>query len=693
MVNRVHTSHIRQSRTPPKGSCLWDQSFRDGGQETSVPSPKRRAVLRAGARATIPSKGWVLRTRPRPTSALEIAIGNAQFADGFWERCYTFAMRMFRSFLLPIPILAFSLMGASSAFAQPYFQPKANAISSQNWTNYARLTDIDNDGDLDILLPNADGFGGSQGDPQPFVIYRNDGNFTFTDVSQSAVEGFSGYIRQVATADISGDGFVDMYAPDAWGGADKFFINDGTGKFKDEAATRLPNVNSRAGATRFGDVDNDGDMDLMVGDDYSELNGGVVAHLYLNNGSGVFAESAWQMPTATGQQPIDFDWLDMYGDFDLDLFVDAHFGKGSLWQNDGTGKFIDFTANLPGQSGNKYGPVSCDVDGDGDMDLWQDNSGPDYTEQLMINDGTGKYTDETAARVTGNPSSDDNGLACIDIDNDGDLDAMIFNLGPAERLLVNDGNGNFTYQAGAFPNAQDSTLWIEFGDLDGDGRLDYVSAQGEGSSLDKVFAGVPPLAVDNKAPNIRAVETAFTVTSDDAPVVRFAVVDQVTTDEGPRLKKAYLKITSPSAEEVKAMFMGGDLFRGVLPKQAGGSDVSFQACAMDRQGNEGCSNVVTYKVAGGGPGSGGGGTGGMGAGASGGGGAGASGGGGANGGNGGTGGGNGGGGANEFDLTDGGCGCSLPGTPPPSSALLVGVLGCMAGVARRLRRSQRRRHV
>ncbi|MEZ4307508.1 MAG: VCBS repeat-containing protein [Polyangiaceae bacterium] len=605
-------------------------------------------------------------------------------------------MRFFEKNLLSLTVLLLIAGSAGSASAQALFQEQAGVLTNQAcngngcWTNYTRLTDIDNDGDLDILFPNAAGFGNNQGQAQAFVIYRNDGTFSFTNVSAEAVGNLTGWVRQVAVADITGDGFVDMYAPSAWGTDDRFFINDGTGKFVDEAATRLPNVKSRAGATRFGDIDNDGDMDLLVGDDYSG-NSGKIAHLYINDGTGKFSEAAWVLPaTMNGDQPIDFDLFDADGDFDLDLFINQHFGdKGQLWINDGTGKFTDQSGNIPTQSANnyyRYGPVACDVDGDGDLDIWQDNArNPGGLEQLLINDGTGKFTDETVARVSGNPGADDNGLACIDADGDGDLDAVIFNLGTAERLLLNDGNGNFTFKAGAFPNSNDSTLWIEFGDLDGDGRLDFASAQGEGSSLDKVFKGTNSLPVDTVAPKIRGVESIPNPAADATAVIRYAVSDNATTDEGPRLQKAFVKILAPGASEVPAMFMGGDLFRAVLPGQSLGTEVQYQACAIDRQGNEGCSATLSYVVGDENPGTGGGGaggnpgTGGTGGSTS------------TGGNNPGTGGGNAGGaagaggqGGGTLDLDgDGGCGCAMPGADPRSGTLALAIAGALAALTRR----------
>ena len=590
---------------------------------------------------------------------------------------------------------------AGSAGAQELFKEQPAAFGTQPcngggcWTNYMLLADIDNDGDLDVLFPNANGFF-SKGQAEPFVMYKNNGASSYTEVSADLGGGYSGWLRQVTVADITGDGFVDIYAPNAWGLDDMLYINDGTGKFTNDAANRLPALKSHAGATRFGDVDSDGDMDLLVGDHWTGLNGGTIAHLYLNDGTGKFTEAGFTLPvTAQGDQPVDFDLFDMDGDFDLDLYINMHDGsKASVWRNDGTGMFSDATsdAGIPGQKANgyyRYGPVACDVDGDGDLDVWQDNAvNPGGREMLLINDGTGKFTDETSARVTGNPASDDNGLACVDVDGDGDFDVAIMSLGTPERVLINDGTGKFTFVDGGFTAIQDPTLWFEFGDLNGDGRLDVSTAQGEGNpKLNRVYLGTDKVPVDTQPPKIRAAESLTMAAGGQKVPFRFAVSDNATTDTGPRLKKAYLKVTSPSATEVPAVFMGGDLFRAELPAQSDGAMVSFEACAMDRQGNEGCSAPITYSVSGGGTG----GTGGTGTGGT------------STGGNtggqsmggagtGGTtaGGGTGGGGAG-FQIEDkGGCGCTVPGSAPEKGTLAFSIAGLLSALWLRRRRPRAR---
>ncbi|MGZ7007356.1 MAG: FG-GAP repeat domain-containing protein, partial [Ilumatobacteraceae bacterium] len=400
------------------------------------------------------------------------------------------------------------------------------------WTNYLRLTDLDGDGDLDVVFSNLGDFFGNGRQPQPLGVWLNDGAGHFTNQSASLVGGLAKPVREVAIGDIDGDGDLDLYLPDAFGGADVLFVNQGNGQLVDEAATRMPGVASHAGAVRFADVDDDGDLDLLVGDGYA-TNATQEVHLYLNDGTGAFVPADERLPVqgevadandpAFATDPDDFDLLDVDRDGDLDLLINHHHGRELLWLNDGTGHFNDASANLPLPDGNpnKYNPGVCDVDGDGDLDVWIDNSATNYLEQLLINDGQGHFTDETDARVKGNVlGADDNGVVCADVDGDGDFDAVIVALGNAERVLINDGTGHFTALAGVFPTLTGSRLWMDFGDVNGDGRLDAVTGLGEsGDMIDRLSLGTADAPVDTRAPVIGAVQLSA------ASVLHFAVQD------------------------------------------------------------------------------------------------------------------------------------------------------------------------
>jgi uncharacterized protein (TIGR03382 family) len=503
---------------------------------------------------------------------------------------------------LSLAVLLLCAPSAALAQATLLFDEVIDAFDPQAcggdgcYTNYLRLTDVDGDADLDVLIPNS-----GAGD-EPFVVYENDGFGVFTSVSQTVFEGgvYLGHLRQIAVGDIDADGDKDIYGPDATGEADVLFVNDGTGYFVDEQVLRMPaGLGSNAAAARFGDADNDGDLDLFLGDRFSG-NGTRAAHLYVNDGGGFFTDATNQLPATTdGDVAYDFDLFDMDRDWDLDLLIDMHVGTSMLWANDGTGTYVQ--APFPAQGALKYGPVACDVDGDTDLDLWFDNAGPGYSEELLINDGTGTFVDETSERVAGNNGADDNGLVCLDVDGDGDLDAAIASLSDEERVLINDGSGLFTLQPGAFSEANDPTLWFDFGDVNGDGRLDAVTGQGEGGNFEeRLYFGTTNVAVDTVAPKIVAVEPApETVQLDVSPVVRFAVSDNTTTDEGPRLSRAFARVTVGTVEsEIEAVFSGGDIFRLALPAEAVPTHVTFLVCATDRRGFEACSELDSYDVVG-----------------------------------------------------------------------------------------------
>lgn len=478
---------------------------------------------------------------------------------------------------------------------QPCFDPKDPGAEGCN-SHYALVVDLDGDGLLDILFANGGGYFVPATDA-PLAFYRNGGAGAFRENSDRAWPGHRGRHYQVAVGDIDGDGDLDVYAPDGFGLApDALFVNEG-GAFRDEGAQRIA-ASSRASAARFGDLDGDGDLDLVVSDwgEHPPASPGT-ARVYVNDGAGHFSERFGAVPADTaaiGLGPVDVDLLDVDGDFDLDLVIANRVGDSLLFRNDGAGRFVR-EPSFPAQPGPYvYGPDACDVDGDGDLDLWLDNRGNASAEQLLINDGAGHFTDETAARVSGDPPiTDDNVVRCADVDGDGSFDAVIGAVGTPPRVLLNDGHGRFAAAAGAFPAVTASALGLDLGDLDGDGRLDAVTAAGETPPfLNRLYLGTAAVARDTRPPLVRAIERLRDGTPASAAIVRFAVSDGATSDVGPRLRSATLEIGDAI---VPAKFVGGDLFRAVVPTTATASAVlTYRACAVDWAGNRGCSAPVVF---------------------------------------------------------------------------------------------------
>ncbi len=204
--------------------------------------------------------------------------------------------------------------------------------------------------------------------------------------------------------------------------------------------------------------------------------------------------------TADGHDTLDVELVDIDGDGDLDLFaVDGSASAAPfpnrLMVNDGLGHFTDESATRlpPGPPANSTEVDFADIDGDGDLDAIVSNLG---SNQLLLNDGTGHFSDASHQMPQASPPGPP-GFAVPfppffievsaeavfeDVDSDGDPDVLISNENPfpfgppgdANRLLINDGNGNFSESFGRIPFAIDQTSGYEAGDIDGDGDLDLI---------------------------------------------------------------------------------------------------------------------------------------------------------------------------------------------------------------------------
>jgi len=306
---------------------------------------------------------------------------------------------------------------------------------------YAR-GDIDGDGDIDLI---------AAGDFDRVRVFLNDGNGRFVDATTGRLStpGLTDN-HAVTLADIDGDGDLDLLVGNEDGLANRVYLNNGLGFFTDVTATALPANQFDTKNNIVADFDNDGDLDWLAVD----LGG---CHMYFNNGQGVFTDV-----TATSlagvSRTLGFEWVTVppATDLDGDGFVDVLVpGVGGLLRNVG-GVLSPFPNQLPTYAVAPH--WLADVDDDGLVDIFAGSG-----RFLFRNLGGGNFADVTA---TAFPSAPAAASACFDIDEDGDVDVV----GP-NAMWINDGTGRFSVAPGV-PGLINLFANV-IADYDGDGDLDF----------------------------------------------------------------------------------------------------------------------------------------------------------------------------------------------------------------------------
>jgi hypothetical protein len=285
------------------------------------------------------------------------------------------------------------------------------------------VADFDGDGDLDVIFVSEDDF--------THEYYLNDGHGVFTEVSDRLPRSIA---NAVVAKDVTGDGFPDLFIGND--GQDFLLINDGHGSFRDETAARMPVDNNVTQDLELADIDGDGDLDVVQGNEDGN-------RLLVNDGSGHFAdETAARLPITADMETRKVTFADVDRDGDLDLFfANVRFRpekdpQNRLYINDGSGHFSDETATrLPVDTEWSVDGKFVDIDGDGDLDLFEVNF-PVRPVKAFLNDGHGVFT-EASATILGKPVSVQGlGLEFADLNGDSLIDLYICNRGQHDRLLL-----------------------------------------------------------------------------------------------------------------------------------------------------------------------------------------------------------------------------------------------------------------
>lgn len=337
----------------------------------------------------------------------------------------------------------------------------------------ASAGDIDNDGDADLYVAN---FGNDR-------LYRNNGDGTFTDITEIA--GIDNDLWSIAAVylDFDADGDLDIFVvnylvyalsmpvttykgtvgyghPRSYEGTpDVLYRNNGDGTFTNIAETAgVTNPSEGRGMAAIAcDYDNDGFPDIYVANDTNRN------FMYHNNGDGTFTDESLfigvgydEKGVAEGSMGVDAGDYNGDGWFD---FIVANSEKATLYKNEEGLFFVDATADSgleqPTLPFVGFSPLFLDYDNDGHLDMFCANGHPQdvidiltdhetyaQRDQLFRNNGDGSYTDvsETAGAYFTVPLVG-RAAAMADYDNDGDTDIVIMNSNQRAVLLRND-SGN-----------------------------------------------------------------------------------------------------------------------------------------------------------------------------------------------------------------------------------------------------------
>lgn len=320
-------------------------------------------------------------------------------------------------------------------------------------------------------------------------------SFGFTAGLNPMVAQFAG---GAASGDIDNDGDIDVFVVRGDSAPNLLYVNQGGARFEERAlaagvAFTLGGAeNGRHSGPTFGDLDGDGDLDLLLGG----LEGGPTK-LFANDGAGNFTDvtAGSGFDAASADHTISIALGDYDADGDLDV-LKAHWGTPrnptmpgeteTLWRNDGGMVFAPASQvsgiatllafELPqGVLGPNYdytfAPGFADIDGDRDLDILMVS---DFRgSKVLVNNGNGTFS-------AGAFSPDDEngmGAAIGDFDNDGDFDWFVSSIN-GNRLFENTGNGSFTRNAASGVEPGGWGWGSCFADFNGDGWLDIYQTNG-----------------------------------------------------------------------------------------------------------------------------------------------------------------------------------------------------------------------
>jgi hypothetical protein len=188
-------------------------------------------------------------------------------------------------------------------------------------SNDVVFTDVDGDFDLDVFIVNNTGVKNR--------ILMNNGNGYFIDETEERIPIDTGQSNGQSILDIDGDGDLDIFVANGFlPGLNRLWINDGSGYFTDESEKRMPLYGEVSSDASYGDIDNDGDFDLIIAN-FASQGPGIGTRVFVNNGTGHFTDETDKRYPIIEESTNDVAIGDVDNDGDVDLYI-ANFGEYPL---------------------------------------------------------------------------------------------------------------------------------------------------------------------------------------------------------------------------------------------------------------------------------------------------------------------------------------------------------------------------